>query len=393
MREKLAQQQAKGLTGRELYTSYANLGTFLIHGSFRQASSGDREAKERFLEGVEFIRKSVEVNPEAHFGREQWQASIAEFLLASMDRLELLKTHDCIGNRLDLGIEEILNREQNWVYTGYGRPYDAAFAQGKVDDELPKFFAPGVDVEAPDAWPEMSPIRRHITKVGAEAGWDEVDVPSHRAPVPFDEPVLGIIGMWRQGGGANPHFALALGETMLRAGQRFIAWDAYERASRLADRYSPDPKIQDDLRKHCLRRQAEIEGSLGATPESLALLRKKFNDELAYGEAYQKAYQDFEAAKIAKGVRIDDPDFFDDFNSSHESIASRSGSEESLYRVPRSALYAYTRKHRDSWALFGAGLAAFTTASVLSLRSRKRAATGTSKDLHSTESHDWQSSY
>ena len=49
---------------------------------------------------------------------------------------------------------------------------------------------------------------------------------SHRKPVPFDEPALGIIGMWRQGGGANPHFALALGETMLRVGQRYIAWCA-----------------------------------------------------------------------------------------------------------------------------------------------------------------------
>jgi len=211
IREKLARQQARGLAGRDLYTSHANLGTFLIHGSFKPAMSGDAAARDRFREGVASIRQSVEVNPEAHFGREQWQAAIAEFLLAAMDDPALLKTFDCLGNRLDLGIEEALNREGNWVQTGYGRPNDAAFSQGKVDDEVQAFFRPGVPVDEPSRWPEVSPIRRHITKLGAESGWEDVAVPSHRSPVPFDEPVLGIIGMWRQGGGANPHFALALG--------------------------------------------------------------------------------------------------------------------------------------------------------------------------------------
>ena len=69
-------------------------------------------------------------------------------------------------------------------------------------------------------------------------------VPSHRMPTSFDEPCLGIVGMWRQGGGANPHFALALAETMLRVGQRYVAWTAYERASRLAERFWPDDAMR-----------------------------------------------------------------------------------------------------------------------------------------------------
>jgi hypothetical protein len=146
MRDKLARQQANGLCGRDLYTSYANLGTFLIHGSFTKAASGDASAKARCQ-----------------------------------------------------------------------------------DELVPGFFTSGIPLDAVSRWPEVSPIRLHMTKVGAESGWENVAVPSHRSPVPFDEPVLGIIGMWRQGGGANPHFALALGETMLRVGQRYIAWVAYER--------------------------------------------------------------------------------------------------------------------------------------------------------------------
>jgi hypothetical protein len=149
LRDKLAHQQAKGLSGRDLYTSYANLGTFLIHGSYQKAASGDVSARERFREGVALIRTSVEVNPEAHFGREQWQAAIAEFLLAALDDPVLLKTYDCLGNRLDLGIEDILDREANWTDTGYGRPYDPAFSQGKVDDLVPGFFAPGVSLDEP----------------------------------------------------------------------------------------------------------------------------------------------------------------------------------------------------------------------------------------------------
>ena len=45
--------------------------------------------------------------------------------------------------------------------------------------------------------------RKYITRVGAEGDWNDVPVPSHREPVAFDEPVLGIIGIWRQGSGAT----------------------------------------------------------------------------------------------------------------------------------------------------------------------------------------------
>ncbi len=170
---------------------------------------------------------AVEVNPEAHFGRERWQVAIAEFLLAALDDPSLLTRFDCLGNRLDLNAEDMLNRETNWVDTGYGRLNDAALSQGKVDAEVPAFFRRGVRLDDPAQWKTLSPIRQHITKIGAEAGWDRVPVPSYRA------------GALRRTGarhhrhvatrrGANPHFALALGETMLRVGQRYLAWDAFE---------------------------------------------------------------------------------------------------------------------------------------------------------------------
>lgn len=352
LRDKLARQEAKGLKGRDLYTSYANLGTFLIHGSFAQAAAGDADARERFREGVAFIRKSVEVNPEAHFGRERWQAAIAEFLLAAMADPSLFKTFDCVGDRLDLPFDQIAGGRRG---TGYGRPYDMMYSEelsfGKTYGEP----------------------RDRITKVGAEEGWEGVDVPSHRKPAPFDEPAMGIIGMWRQGGGANPHFALALGEIMLRVGQRFIAWSAFERASRLADRYSNAPEIRGSLREHCRNRQAEIEREInrgwGRPSEEL---RSAFDAELAYGQGYQKDYQDFEAAKIAAGGSIEDRRFYDDFPRLGEAVASPSGREEWVDAVLFSDLRARASERARAAALFAAGLTALATSAFLRLRPGRR---------------------
>jgi len=386
MRDKLEAQRKKGLVGRDLYTSYANLGTFLIHGSFKQALAKDTAAKERFVEGVAFVRKSVEVNPEAHFGRERWQAAIAEFLLATIDDPGLLKTFDCLGNRLDLGIEPMLNREMGTIYPGYGRPIEAAFSKSEAKREVPAFFRPGVALDDPSEWPDVSPIRRYITKVGAEEGWDAVPVASHKERVPFVEPTLGIIGMWRQGGGANPHFALALGETMLRVGQRLIAWNAFERASRLADRYSPDPVTQQFLRDHCRTRQGQIEETLEfpasasdsrvawqhVSPpragESSTVLRARFDAELKYGEDFQRSYQQFEAEKIAAGVSIFDDHFFDDFFLGRASIASPVGPEEWFAGVASEKMYAYIAQRQKAFGVFGAGLAAMGAALLMRWR-------------------------
>jgi hypothetical protein len=377
MRDKLARQRERGLSGRDLYTSFANLGTFLIHGSIKASQAGDADARARFREGVELIRQSVEVNPQAHFGRERWQATLAEFLLAAMDDPVLLKTYDCLGNRLDTTIEYILDREQNWSITGYGRPYDIDFSRFEAVPKVPAFFEAGGPPDDPARWPEVEPIRRHITKVGAEEGWEALPVPSHKKPVPFDEPMLGIIGMWRQGGGANPHFTLALGETMLRVGQRYIAWEAYQRTLRLADRFWPGQGEQQALREHCKARQAQIETTLQvqaleSSPHSRdvtgAELRVRFEVELSFGEAYQQAYQEYEAAKIAVGVPIDDEHFFDEFFEGKEPIASPSGPEEWYVGVPREKMADYGARRARGWGVFVAGVAAMATALLIRWR-------------------------
>ena len=393
LRDKLARQKTAGLNGRELYTSYANLGTFLSHDSLSKAIAGDDDARKRFREGVELVRKSVEVNPEAHFGRERWQVVIGEFLLAAMEEPDLLKTFDFMGNRLDLGIEEILSRKGVWGRKSYGGATNGRFNPSDLGETVSAFLERG-DLDDPSHWAEVQLIRQSITRVGAEDGWKTVAVPSHQEPAPFDEPVLGIIGIWRQGSGANPHFALALGETMLRVGQRYIAWAAYERAARMADRIWPDTAIRQFLRDHCRKRQAQIEETLSSPvplsdhppglqlspppgPEAVAGLRPQFEAELAHGEGYQRAYQEYEAKKIAAGVPITDERFFDEFHSGREPIASPVGPEDSYAYVTQTNINQYAARAARpvgwAWGVFGAGLAAMATALLFRWKDRRAA--------------------
>lgn len=100
LREKLAQQQAQQIPLSGKYTSLANLGTLLIHSGLmnQRLPENSLESLRQLKEGIELIREAVEANPEAHFGREQWQLRIAEFLCRAASEPELLKETDCLGN-------------------------------------------------------------------------------------------------------------------------------------------------------------------------------------------------------------------------------------------------------------------------------------------------------
>ena len=54
------------------YKTYANLGTCLIHNG-------------QLAEGVDYIKKAIAINPEAHFGREVYQQHVVEYLLSKSD--------------------------------------------------------------------------------------------------------------------------------------------------------------------------------------------------------------------------------------------------------------------------------------------------------------------
>lgn len=277
LRDKLKRQQSLGYQGARLYTTYANLGTFLIHGSYVAARKGDAAAKELLREGLGFIHKAIEVNPGAHFGRETWQAVAVEFLLSAIDKPELLLHYDLIGDRLDAEVKP------TWrgAHRASLRRRAVVNLLDASEEARAEMYQPRPDPESPG--PRMRPLGLEwdITQVGAEDGWKEAVKASNDNPVPFDELTLGIIGMWRLGGGANPYFALTLGEIMLRVGQRYIAWGAYERAAAMQERFWPDPEIRKRFVEHCRNRQEVIERDLPTDERSR--LRDSFQKELAYG--------------------------------------------------------------------------------------------------------------
>jgi hypothetical protein len=350
MRDKLRQQQHAGQSGRRLYTTYANLGTFLIHASYPQARTGDKAANARLREGLSFIRQASDADPEANFGREAWQAAAVEFALVAIDRPGLLLEYDLCGNRLQQAIDPAETRcVDSLLWTHDDRHREAA-----------AYLAGAQSVRLnPDH------LRVSITKVGAEPGWRSAVHSSIQEPVPFDEPTLGMVGMWRLGGGANPQYALALGEIMLRVGQRYIAWCAYERAAQMKERFWPDHAIQEKFAEHCRARQAVIEDELA--PEARARLRPAFAEELELGQKFREGYQRYEAEQIAAGASIEDPRFYDAFYAGHASIASPVGAEDRFVVIGKEH---YAWRFPYPTVLLGAGICAFATAWVL--RARKR---------------------
>jgi tetratricopeptide (TPR) repeat protein len=363
LRDKLRKQENAGVSGGELYTTYADLGTFLVHWQMAEGFADPPKAKERLREGLGFIRKSIEMKPDAHFGREIWQAVLLEFLLAALDKPDLLLQYDMIGDRLDKSVdpsqEDRINKVDPHLWGGAGMDREAAYYLSDAQ-RTP---------ENAKAWENrVSVFRRAITTVGSEEGWKESVPTSVKQPVPFDEPTLGIIGMWRLGGGSNPHFALALGEIMMRVGQRAIAWCAYERAADLAPTGSKDAEIVRKLVAHSRKRQAVIEGQLPA--EEAAALRPRYTIELAFGRRYQEEYQTYEARRIAQGESLDDPHFYDAFDAEHGPIASPVGPED-RYVVEQE--YFPNPRFFPTLALF-AGVFAFSAACLLRWLSGRRLA-------------------
>jgi tetratricopeptide (TPR) repeat protein len=150
---------AKNSIKPDLYETHANLGTFYIH-------SGE------FKKGLIHIKKAIEINPNAHFGREIYQMRLVEYVLSKQ-----------IDGKLTLPMNKI---------NGYGR---AGFA-------LYVLSAAGI----------------------------EKDYKKHNAELAKAE--KGILGMMRFGNYDSPVLLEALGDILIGKGQaKRLACRAYLKAS------------------------------------------------------------------------------------------------------------------------------------------------------------------
>jgi hypothetical protein len=153
---------------------------------------------------------------------------------------------------------------------------------------------------------------------------------------------------------------------MLRVGQRYIAWCAFERAAELEGRFSASAELRRAFTDHCRRRQQLIENLLPA--DERPPLRPRFEEELAHGRRYQQAYQDHEAARIAAGVPLDDPHFYDAFHAEHGPIASPLGSSDKYFAAEEHSEWPHVPV---AAMVFFAGLCAFVTSCLLRPRTDK----------------------
>jgi hypothetical protein len=323
LRRKLDLQQPLGADGkrpepaREFYTTYANLGTLLAHVHLKGAIAQDPGARAGLREGLAFIEQSMQVNPDAHFGRETWQAVMLTYVLVAGAHREILTTSDVVG--IDWSrIENRVFHRRSTLRDGTRR----LLMEGGLE-RLQHAPRSENDQHLVDE------IRGQMPDIGdSSALWRQfVAQPLLRRPIPFDEPTLGYIGIWTLGSGANPHFALALAHLMERVGQRGIAWNAYERTCGLAAKFWPQPDIQAALIRHCQGRQRFLEQGLGEDGDTL---RRRHQAELAFGRGEQVAYQAYEAERIAAGKDPAAPDFYADFFHQRPPIASDPGTSDTV---------------------------------------------------------------
>ncbi|MDF1661975.1 MAG: hypothetical protein P1V97_09395 [Planctomycetota bacterium] len=317
---------------KSFYRTYANLGTFLIHSSFKGLLAKSTDSRARIVEGIGYIKTAMYINPGAHFGRETWQYVAANHLLYCLDNEDQRLAFDINGNDL------------KQIALG-GLTSDAI----RLSRELERLAQ---HQESPENFPlsydERLMIRFQIATVGKPRplSKENVFIPES---APFDEPTLGIIGMWTLGGGANPHFSFALANNMFQVGQKYIAWTGYERTKRLAQRFWKEEKYHKALIDFCNKSQKTIEANI---PEKGAELRAEFDAELAFGQKYQKDYQAYEERRLKEGLVPNSKGFYDDFFKGRASISSDVGEDDELSGMR-------PIKGGDPWLLIGTLLMGF----------------------------------
>ncbi len=264
--DKLAAEEALGPPDPRTHASLA-----LLLASGKPSDAALRDA-------LTHARAAADLRPVSPFGAEKWLAALIEYQIALRHDPKMATRYDMVGNKLDSEHLQILGHPTVLVRPGVGRTRDRMASANLAA----RYLADPESVKSPER------ARDAITRVGSEDGWGfamaEAAATSVKEPVPFDEPALGIVGLWRGGVGPHPHLAAALGEIMLRAGQRYIAWTAFERAATLPHNCPGDAEA---FLAHCRRRQSAIEATL--PPAEPSGLKAAFDAELAHGLAQQKA--------------------------------------------------------------------------------------------------------
>lgn len=252
------------------YTTYANLGTFYLH-------KGDLD------NGITYIRKALEINPAAHFGREEYQLKVAEFYRDA---------------KADPGL---LKRSNFLFYRMPSRPGREGLPQSSAGDvtALPTTDPATRPATGPATTPAADDNETFETIVTYRGGPEKVRELGLKDNV-FD----GLVGIIRFGTGTSAELYLTLGDLLALRGDKNLAYRAYQRA---ADLNHP--------------RQGYLKAAMYGVREGMSdksdVAPEKIAAERAAAEAWVAAYQQYEDDLIRAGKDPDDEASYAAFYKAH----------------------------------------------------------------------------
>ena len=214
------------------YETYANLGTFFLHDG-------------QFQKGVGLIAKAIDINPQAHFGREIYQKYLAEYVLSKM--------HD---GKISL-------------------PLDPTFPSNSFD------YYGGLE-KSNNFYNYL--IRKYASKPGNTLENSDYTLPYRE----LEKAVIGIMGMMKFGNHTSPILLEALGDLLLNKGDdngaRHLAARAYLRASY---------QVDDEQAEKIYRKKVEYTIQHQVTKEkggsfSVHALEKLLKEEIKEGDRFYK---------------------------------------------------------------------------------------------------------
>ena len=250
------------------YESLANLGTFLIH-------SG------RYREGLQHIEQAIEVNPDAHFGRERYQIILVKYVLERSD-------DDALA--LPMAQERFEGRD------------------------------------GPFHWPFYQFLWRHLQ----EHPDDQVSAEQ------IEEAKRGILGMMRFSRHDSPILLEALGELLESQDARQLAYRAYMSASfNVEDKQAKAGYAK--LASHALEYSRYSWKERNGVDVSEQEIADDFQEELTDAETWYAQLADDERRWIGSGANVDVA--FDEKYRSTPAVAITTDPETERYSASN---YAYS---------------------------------------------------
>jgi hypothetical protein len=186
------------------YTCYANLGTALIHQALKPALSGDPSAKAKLEEGRDWVRKALAHHPGGHGHREVWQLRAVGQLLWKLEDPGRWLERDILGQPLIVDSMATHLKRVPWLQPKWNRPAAYKLSYSEVAPQLVHSHAMWIVGNPKRRWDQdaRNLVRSQVMPLYFEAEIDpRAEDPFH---APWDEPVLGILGMWMQGGRRQP---------------------------------------------------------------------------------------------------------------------------------------------------------------------------------------------